>query len=317
MFEGDVTLGFWIGFLGLILTLLILDLTVFHRKPHEVKTKEAFYWVCFWVGLAIAFNVFVYFEFGTKRALEFTTGYLIEEALSVDNVFVFLVIFQYFSVPKMYQHRVLFFGILGAIILRGVFILAGAALISRFNWILYIFGAFLFLTGIKLVIQKGAEVHPERNPALRFLRRLVPMTNDYHGSKFFIRHAGRLYATPLLAVLVVVEATDVVFAVDSIPAIFGITHDPFIIYTSNIFAILGLRALFMLLAGIMDKFHYLKYGLGLVLVFIGIKMLIAGWYHVPIGLSLGVVATLLGGSVLLSFLRPAKPAELPSGDAAD
>lgn len=301
---------FWIGFLSIILILLLLDLFVFHRKPHEVKTGEATKWVIFWVGLAGAFNVFVYFEFGAAKALEFTTGYLIEEALSIDNVFVFLVLFKYFHVPKELQHRVLFFGILGAIILRGVFILAGAALIAEFHWVIYIFGAFLVFTGIKLVIQDEVEVHPERNPALKLLRRIVPMTSDYRGPKFFVKEAGKRLATPLLAVLVVVEATDVVFAVDSIPAIFGVTHDPFIVYTSNIFAILGLRALFMLLAGIMDKFRFLKYGLGLVLVFVGCKMLISGWYHVPIGISLGVVVLLLGGSVLLSFLYPAPPPEL-------
>ncbi|MBD3299267.1 MAG: TerC/Alx family metal homeostasis membrane protein [candidate division Zixibacteria bacterium] len=301
---------FWIGFLSVILTLLLLDLFVFHRKPHEVKTGEATKWVIFWVSLAAVFNVFVYFEFGAAKALEFTTGYLIEEALSVDNVFVFLVLFKYFHVPKELQHRVLFFGILGAIILRGIFILAGAALIAEFHWVIYIFGAFLVFTGVKLVIQDDVEVHPERNPALKLLRRIVPMTSDYRGPKFFVKEAGKRLATPLLAVLVVVEATDVVFAVDSIPAIFGVTHDPFIVYTSNIFAILGLRALFMLLAGIMDKFRFLKYGLGLVLVFVGCKMLISGWYHVPIGISLSVVVLLLGGSVLLSFLYPAPPPEL-------
>lgn len=310
MSDGTVTPAFWIGFLNFIIMLLLLDLFVFHRNPHEVRTKEAFWWVIFWIGLALAFNVFVYFEFGERSALEFLTGFLIEKALSVDNIFVFLVIFQYFGVPKKYQHRVLFFGVLGAIILRGIFIVLGAALISRFHWILYIFGAFLLATGIKIVVQRETQVHPERNPALRFLRKFVPITKDYHGARFFIREHGALVATPMLAVLVVVEATDVVFAVDSIPAIFGITHDPFIIYTSNIFAILGLRALFMLLSGIMDKFHYLKYGLGLVLVFIGIKMLISGWVHVPIGASLSVVTVLLGGSVALSFLRPAK-AEVP------
>ncbi|GAB4321204.1 MAG: TerC family protein [Candidatus Zixiibacteriota bacterium] len=298
---------FWIGFLSLILILLLLDLFVFHRKPHEVKTGEAAKWVIFWVGLAAAFNVFVFFELGAAKALEFTTGYLIEEALSIDNVFVFLVLFKYFHVPKELQHRVLFFGILGAIILRGVFILAGAALINEFHWVIYIFGAFLVITGIKLVVQDEVEVHPERNPALKFLRRVVPMTSDYRGPKFFVKEMGKRLATPLFAVLVVIEATDVVFAVDSIPAIFGVTRDPFIVYTSNIFAILGLRALFMLLAGIMDKFRFLKYGLGFVLVFVGIKMLISGWYHVPIALSLGVVVLLLGGSVLLSFLRPLPP----------
>ncbi|HUU45727.1 MAG TPA: TerC family protein [Acidobacteriota bacterium] len=295
---------FWVGFLALILTLLVMDLLVFHRKPHEVGAGEAARWVAFWVGLAAAFNVFVFFEFGTAKALEFTTGYVVEEALSVDNVFVFLIIFRYFHVPRKYQHRVLFFGILGAIILRGVFILTGAALLNRFHWVLYVFGAFLVYTGIKIILQDEMQVHPERNPVLKLVRRLIPMTTDYVDAHFFVRHAGRLLATPLLAVLIVIEATDVVFAVDSIPAIFGITRDPFIVYTSNIFAILGLRALFMLLAGIMDKFHYLKYGLGIVLAFIGVKMLISGWVLIPIGISLGFVVAILGASVLLSFLRP-------------
>jgi tellurite resistance protein TerC len=307
----DVSATFWIGFLSFIVTLLTLDLFVFHRKPHEVGPKEALKWVCFWVGLAFAFNVFVYLEFGTAKALEFTTGYLIEEALSIDNVFVFLILFQYFHVPRQYQHRVLFFGILGAIILRGVFILSGAALIAKFHWVIYIFGAFLVFTGIKIIVQDEVQVHPERNPLLKLLRRLVPMTAHYVESKFFVRQGGHLMATPLLAVLAVVEATDVVFAVDSIPAIFGVTRDPFIVYTSNIFAILGLRALFMLLSGIMDKFRFLKYGLGIVLTFVGVKMLISGWVHIPIGISLSVVVALLGGSVLLSFIYPPPKTSAP------
>jgi tellurite resistance protein TerC len=311
MAELHVSLTFWIGFLTFIVTLLTLDLFVFHRKPHEVSTKEAFAWVCFWVGLAFAFNVFVYFQFSSKSALEFMTGYLVEEALSVDNVFVFVMLFQYFHVPKRYQHRVLFFGILGAIVLRGVFILSGAALLAKFHWVIYVFGAFLVYTGIKIILQENVQVHPERNPVLKLLRRIIPMTKDYVEAKFFIRRAGRLMATPMLAVLVVVEGTDVVFAVDSIPAIFGVTREPFIVYTSNIFAILGLRALFMLLSGIMDKFRFLKYGLGLVLTFIGIKMLISGWIYIPIGISLGTVVTLLGGSVVLSFIYPAPPPAIP------
>ena len=311
MFDGDVTPLFWVGFLTLILTLLILDLFVFHRRPHTVGPGEAFKWVCFWIGLAVLFNVFIYFEFGSRRALEFATGYLIEEALSIDNVFVFLILFRYFHVPKQLQHRVLFFGILGAIVLRGIFILAGAALLSMFHWVIYVFGVFLVFTGIKILVQKEIEVHPEQNPILKLLRRFLRVTNDYHGAKFFTRrpipgtpHKKHLFATPLFIVLVVIEATDVIFAVDSIPAIFGVTRDTFIVYTSNIFAILGLRALFMLLAGVMDKFRFLKYGLGLVLSFIGVKMLVSAWVDVPIGISLGVVAALLGGSVALSFVWP-------------
>lgn len=303
-FEGP---AFWIGFIVLILGLLLFDLLWFHRKPHTIAAKEAFGWVCFWVALAVAFNVFVYLEFGGAKSLEFSTGYLVELALSLDNVFVFIVIFRYFKVPAQYQHRVLFYGILGAIVLRGIFILVGAALLKEFSWLLYVFGAFLVFTAIKLLVQSDEGVHPENNPVLKWLRKLIPITHEYHGQKFFIRGEKGLLATPLLAVLVLVESTDVVFAVDSIPAIFGITQDPFIVYTSNIFAILGLRALYMLLAGIMDKFHYLKYGLGAVLLFIGVKMLISGFFHIPIGISLGVVALLLGGSILISFLKPAKP----------
>lgn len=303
-FEGP---AFWIGFLALIIALLLFDLLWFHRKPHTIGPKEALGWVCFWVALAVGFNGFVYLEFGTAKALEFSTGYLVELALSLDNVFVFIVIFRYFKVPSQYQHRVLFYGILGAIILRGVFILVGAALLNRFNWLLYVFGAFLIITAIKLLVQSDEGVHPEHNPVLKWLRKLIPITPEYHGQKFFLKSEKSLSATPLLAVLVLVESTDVVFAVDSIPAIFGITRDPFIVYTSNIFAILGLRALYMLLAGIMDKFHYLKYGLGAVLLFIGLKMVLSWWIHIPIGLSLGVVAFLLGGSILISFLNPVRP----------
>lgn len=299
--------GFWIGFLALVVALLLFDLLWFHRKPHTIGQREALGWVCFWVALAVGFNGFVYLEWGTAKALEFSTGYLVELALSLDNVFVFIVIFRYFKVPTQFQHRVLFYGILGAIILRGVFILVGAALLNRFHWLLYVFGAFLVFTAIKLLVQKDEGVHPEHNPMLKWLRKAIPITHDYHGQRFFWRHERGLYATPLLAVLVLVESTDVVFALDSIPAIFGITKDPFVVYTSNIFAILGLRALYMLLAGVMDKFHYLKYGLGAVLLFIGLKMLVAGFIHIPILLSLGIVAFLLAGSIILSFLHPASP----------
>ncbi len=302
--EGPI---FWIGFIALIIALLLIDLLWFHRKPHTIGTKEAFGWFCFWVALAAAFNGFIYLEFGPTKALEFSAGFLVEKALSLDNVFVFIVIFRYFKVPTQYQHRVLFYGILGAIILRGIFILVGAALLNRFHWLLYVFGAFLVITAIKLLVQKDEGIHPEHNPVLKWLRKMIPITHEYHGQKFFLRTEKGLSATPLLAVLVLVESTDVVFAVDSIPAIFGISRDPFIVYTSNIFAILGLRALYLLVAGIIDKFHYLKYGLGAVLLFIGVKMLISGWVHVPIGLSLGVVALLLGGSIVISFLHPVKP----------
>ncbi len=295
---------FWVGFISFILLMLILDLGVFHRRAHTVSVREAAIGCAIWVGLALAFNVWIGVQYGGEKAIEFLTGYVVEYALSVDNIFVFLVIFSYFSVPSDLQHRVLFWGILGAIVLRAVFILAGAALIHRFEWILYVFGAFLLFTGIKLVIQKHEQVHPERNPVLRVFRKFVPIHPAYDGQKFITIVNGRRMATALLLVLVVVEATDVVFAVDSIPAIFGITTDSFIVFTSNIFAILGLRALYFLLAGMMNRFHYLKIGLGLVLAFVGAKMLLAEIYKIPKGLSLAIVGFLIGSSVLVSLLRP-------------
>ncbi len=301
----------WIGFTLFVFAMLALDLGVFHRKAHEVRPKEALVWTLVWIGLAIVFNLGVYHWFGPEKGLEFLTGYLIEKALSVDNIFVFLVIFGYFSVPLAYQHRILFWGILGALIMRALFIALGAVLLQSFHWVLYIFGGLLVFTGIRLLIQKGAEIHPERNPALRLFRRFVPMVKEYRGARFTVVEGGKRLATPLLLVLVVVEATDVIFAVDSIPAIFAITNDPFIVYTSNIFAILGLRALYFLLAGIMTKFHYLKIGLALVLVFVGGKMLISEIYELPITISLMVVASLIGGSMAVSFWRPPTKPDLP------
>lgn len=300
----------WGLFIAFILGMLALDLGVFHRREHRVETREATIWTLVWIALSLAFNLWVYLKFGPQHGLEFFTGYVIEKALSVDNIFVFIVIFRYFAVKPEHQHRVLFWGILGALLLRGIFIAAGTALLARFDWIIFIFGAFLVYTGFKILRSQETEVHPDRNPILKLFRRFVPMTAEYHGKHFFVREGGRLLATPLLLVLVVVEATDVVFAVDSIPAIFGITHDPFIVFTSNIFAILGLRALYFLLAGLMHKFRYLSFGLGLVLVFIGVKMLIHDWFEIPIGASLGVVAFLLGGSIALSLLRQAPPEEV-------
>ncbi len=297
----------WGGFILFVFGMLALDLGVFHRKAHEVRPKEALIWSLLWIALALLFNAWVYLAFGPERGLEFLTGYLIEKALSVDNLFVFLVIFSYFNVPGHLQHRVLFWGILGALLMRALFILTGAVLIQRFHWILYVFGAFLVLTGIKLLVRRDSEIHPERNPALQLFRRMVRAVPDYRGAHFFVKEAGQWLATPLLMVLVVVEATDVVFAVDSIPAIFAITTDPFIVFTSNIFAILGLRALYFLLAGLMGKFHYLKIGLALVLVFVGAKMLLADLVKIPIGVSLAVVVTLLGVSVLASAVFPRKP----------
>lgn len=287
--------------------MLFIDLGVFHRKAHEVKFREALAWVTVWVTLALLFNLGIWMKFGSVKALEFLTGYLIEEALSVDNVFVFLVIFAFFRVPRQYQHRVLFWGILGALVMRAIFILIGAALLQRFHWVLYIFGGILILTGIRMLIKGDEEIHPERNIVYRAFRRVVPMVHGYHGQKFFVIENGRRLATPLLLVLVVVETTDVVFAVDSIPAIFAITTDPFIVYTSNIFAILGLRNLYFVVAGFMEKFHYLKVGLAFVLLFVGAKMLLADFYKIPIAGSLAVVAGLLAISVVISILRPPPP----------
>jgi len=294
----------WIGFTVFVLAMLALDLGVFHRKAHEVKTREALLWSILWIGLALVFNAGIYFWFGPERALEFFTGYLIEKALSVDNLFVFLVLFSYFAVPAQLQHRVLFWGIVGALLMRAGFIAAGSALIREFHWIIYIFGAFLVFTGFKLLATRNSESHPESNFVLRLVRRVVPSVSRYHGTRFTVKVDGRRYATPLLTVLIVIEATDIVFAVDSIPAIFAITTDPFIVFTSNIFAVLGLRALYFLLAGMIGRFRYLKVGLGLVLAFVGAKMLVIDLVRIPIALSLGVVSGLLGLSVLASILFP-------------
>jgi tellurite resistance protein TerC len=304
----------WWIFGVLVGTLLLLDLFVFHRKAHEIKFKEALAWTGFWVSLALLFNAFVYFRFGPQSAKEFLAGYLVEEALSVDNLFVFLVLFSYFRVPRPFQHRVLFWGILGALIMRGVFIYVGVEVVERFHWVLYVFGAFLVYTAWKLLRGGEAEADPEKNPIIGLFRRFVPMVNEYEGQRFLVQRDGKRFATPLLLVLVVIEATDVVFAVDSIPAIFILTRDPFIIYTSNIFAILGLRSLYFVLSGAMRQFHYLKYGLGLVLAFIGLKMLVSGFVHVGIGLSLSVIAILLGGSIGLSLLKPAPTTAIPTDE---
>jgi tellurite resistance protein TerC len=306
-FESVGTPALWIGFTLFVFAMLAIDLGVFHRKAHEVRVREALVWTGVWVALALTFNLGIYVWFGAERALEFLTGYVIEKALSVDNLFVFLVVFSYFSVPPKLQHRVLLWGILGALVMRAGFIWVGAALLQHFHWVIYLFGGFLIITGIKLLVERNSEVHPEKNPVLRLFRRVVPAVDDYRGPHFLVRESGRWFATPLLMVLVVIEATDIVFAVDSIPAIFAVTEDPFIVYTSNIFAILGLRALYFALAAIMGRFHYLKVGLGLVLSFVGIKMVIVDFYKIPILVSLAVVVTLLGGSVLASLLRPAPP----------
>jgi tellurite resistance protein TerC len=299
----------WGVFILLVLAMLVLDLGVVHRKEHRVGLREAVLWSVVWTVIALIFNAWIYVRFGPQPGLEFLTGYIIERSLSFDNIFVFVVIFGYFAVPAEYQHRVLFWGILGALVSRGLFIGMGTALLTRFEWLIFVFGAFLVYTGINILRNKETEVHPERNPVLRLFQRFVPLTTKYDGKHFFTRENGRRLATPLMLVLVVVEATDVIFAVDSIPAVLGVTRDPFIVFTSNIFAILGLRALYFLLAGLMHKFQYLSYGLGLVLVFVGGKMLTDRWYPIPVQISLGIVLGLLTVSIAASLLRPSPPSK--------
>jgi tellurite resistance protein TerC len=297
----------WIGFNGFVLIMLSIDLGVFHRKAHTVSLKEALSWTATWITLALIFNFGVWHYMGSQKALEFFTGYVIEYSLSVDNMFVFALLFSYFAVPPIYQHKVLFWGILGALVMRAAMILVGSALIAKFAWIIYIFGAFLILTGIKMIFKREEEIHPERNPVVRLFKRWMPVTNEYRGDRFFVRENGILMATPLFVVLLLVEFTDLIFAVDSIPAIFAVTTDPFIVYTSNVFAILGLRSLYFALAGVMDKFHYLKIGLGVVLTFVGVKMLLAHTpWKIDTLISLGVIVTVLGVAVVASWLRPKK-----------
>ena len=292
----------WIAFNVFVLGMLALDLGVFHRKAHAVSLKEASAWSAVWIFLALLFNGAIYFTWGQDKALEFLTGYLIEKSLSVDNLFVFLMIFQYFATPAMFQHRILFWGIVGALLLRAVFIATGAALLENFHWMIYVFGGFLIITGLKMLREGDQKVEPEKNPVVKLFRRWIPLTPEYRGQRFFIRQQGKRQATLLMLVLVVVETTDVIFAVDSIPAIFAITQDPFIVYTSNVFAILGLRALYFMLAGVMEMFTYLKVGLSFVLCFVGAKMIVVDFYKVPIGVSLGVVAAILTLSVLASLV---------------
>lgn len=291
----------WIIFNLFVLAMLAIDLGVFHRKAHEVKLKEALIWSGVWISLALIFNAGLYFWQGPKPALEFLTGYVIEKSLSVDNIFVFVMVFSFFKVPPLYQHKVLFWGILSALVMRAILIVVGAALIAKFHWIIYVFGGFLVITGIKMLVLRDQSMDPEKNIAVRLFRRFIPMTSQYNESKFFIRENGKWLATPLLLVLAVIEATDLIFAVDSIPAIFAVTGDPFIVYTSNVFAILGLRSLYFALAGLVDKFRYLKVGLSFVLMFVGIKMLIMGWMKIPIIVSVGVIAGILIVAVVASL----------------
>ena len=309
-------LWLWIGFNVFVLFMLALDLGVFHRKAHVVTFKESIAWTVVWVALAMLFNLGVWHYGGSEKGIEFLTGYVIEKSLSVDNVFVFALLFSYFAVPAQYQHKVLFWGIIGALVMRAVMIALGSVLITKFAWIIYIFGAFLILTGIKMIIKRAEEIHPERNPVVRWFKKLMPVTSDYRREKFFVRENGVLYATPLFVVLLLVEFTDLIFAVDSIPAIFAVTTDPFIVYTSNVFAILGLRSLYFALAGVMDKFHYLKVGLGFVLAFVGIKMLLGhSEWKIDTHLSLGVIVLILTTSVVASLVWPRKT-KLPEAGSA-
>ena len=301
---GDVFgIWWWGGFTVFILAMLALDLGVFHRKAHEVRPKEALIWSVVWIALAVVFNAIVWTQFGRERGMEFAAGYLIEKSLSVDNVFVFVVIFTAFAVPKLYQHRVLFWGVLGALVMRAVFIAAGSALLREFHWIIYVFGALLIVTGFKLLRDYGAS-RPQDNPVVRFFSKRLRVTEGYEGQSFLVRRNGLLYATPLLIVLLAVEMTDLIFAVDSIPAIFAVTKDPFIVFTSNAFAILGLRALYFLLADVVQKFWLLKRALAAILLFVGTKMMLSEVRPIPIGVSLGVIAALLAGAVIASLLVP-------------
>jgi tellurite resistance protein TerC len=299
----------WIVFGILIPVMLALDLGVFHRKAHAVKVKEALIWSAVWISLALLFTLGVYLLVGHEKALNFLTGYLVEESLSVDNLFVFLLIFTYFSVPAAYQHRVLFWGILGAVVMRGIFIVTGLTLLANLHWVIYIFGAFLIYTAGRLAFKNEEEIKPEKNPVLRLFRRFVPLTKRYHGSHFLVKGRGRRLrrmATPLLLVLVVIETTDIIFAVDSVPAVLSITQDPFIVYTSNIFAVMGLRSLYFALAGVIQRFYYLNYGLAAILAFLGLKMIISEWVELPVTISFGVVLGILLIAALASLFRPGR-----------
>jgi len=294
----------WIVFGIMIPAMLALDLGVFHRTAHAVKIREALLWSAIWISLALLFDLGIYFLVGSEKALTFLTGYLVEESLSVDNLFVFLLIFTYFSVPAAYQHRVLFWGILGAVFMRGIFIVTGLTLLTRLHWVIYIFGAFLVYTAGRLAFTKEEQqIRPGKNPVLRLFRRFVPLTKRYHGQRFLLKGRGRRLATPLLMVLVVIETTDIIFAVDSVPAVLSITQDTFIVYTSNILAVMGLRSLYFALAGVIEKFYYLSYGLAVILGFLGVKMIISDFYKIPVPISLGVVVGILIIAGLLSVVR--------------
>ena len=298
----DVSLWMWIGFNAFVLAMLAVDLGVFHRKAHEVSLREATAWSIVWVTLAMVFNGWIWYAWGKGPALEFLTGYLIEKSLSVDNIFVFVMLFSYFAVPRQYQHRVLFWGILGALLMRGVFIGVGAYVLEQFHWVLYLFGAILILTGIKMMMRQESH-SPENNPVLKWMRRVLPLTDRYHGQNFWIKEGAKWVATPLFLVLVMVELTDLVFAIDSIPAIFAVTKEPFLVYTCNVFAILGLRSMYFLLAGVVHRFVYLKYGLAAVLLFVGTKMILIDVYKIPTALSLAVVLSTITTSIVASLVK--------------
>ncbi|MFM2282980.1 MAG: hypothetical protein RL222_484 [Bacteroidota bacterium] len=293
---------YWIGFNAFVLIMLALDLGVFHKKTHEVKVKEALIWTAVWIALAMVFNAGIFYFFGKEKGVEFLTGYVIEKSLSVDNIFVFIMVFSYFQIPTKYQHKVLFWGVLGALVMRAIFIFAGVALISKFHWIIYIFGGFLIFTGFKMLFQEDKPIEPEKNPLIKLVRKILPVSNELHGDKFIIKQGAKTIATPLLLVLVLIEFTDLIFAVDSIPAILAISKDPFIVYTSNVFAIMGLRSLYFALSGITQYFVYLKYGLAAILIFVGTKMSIVDFYKVPVLLSLLIIVTILAISVIASLM---------------
>ncbi|MCK4656718.1 MAG: TerC family protein [candidate division Zixibacteria bacterium] len=302
----------WVGFNLLVMLMLAIDLGLIHKSLKEITVKEAFVWSGIWIVVALVFNVGIYYWRGSEVAVQFFTGYVIERSLSIDNIFVFLLIFTYFQVPGRFQYKVLIWGILGALVLRGVFILLGTLLIAKFHWIIYLFGAFLVITGIKMGFGKDKKIDPEKNPMLRLFRKFLPITSGYDDGKFFLRKNGKLFGSPLLVVLIVIESTDIVFAVDSIPAIFAITLDPFIVYTSNVFAILGLRALYFAMAGMMKLFYYLKYALGMILAFVGVKMLVSGFLEIPTPIALGAIGGIFAVSIVMSLLIPHKGEESKS-----
>ncbi|MBS1681378.1 MAG: TerC family protein [Bacteroidetes bacterium] len=303
------SVALWVGFNLFVVLMLALDLGVFHRKLHVVSIKEALVWTGVWITAAMIFNVFIYSHFGEEKGVEFFTGYLIEKTLSIDNIFVIILIFSYFNVPQEYQHKVLFWGILGALVMRVIFIFSGIELIHRFHWLIYIFGSFLIYTGIKILLSDDTKIEPEKNPVVKLARRMFSVTQDFEGSNFFVKRENKTWATPLFLVVVLIEATDLIFAVDSIPAILAVSDDPFIVYTSNVFAILGLRSLYFALSGIEKYFHYLKFGLSVILVFVGVKMCIVDFYKIPIELSLIVILFVLVIAMLSSVMFPKKQAE--------